>query len=206
MATETTPLPGLGAVRVADDRDVEPLLSRAAADLSALTVRFGVASHRAETAEGRAGRSLAEEEVDLRRRLAGEQAEQRRRLDDELARTRADAAAVVAAAHADALAIVRAASVELDVAVATFGGAPVDAPVEVEAPVQVEPRVEVEADSEVAEPVDEVEEPLDDLAAFAPPAEFEQAPPTLLSRLVQLDAVRLVAVVIVLVVLLTWVR
>ena len=167
MSAERTP--ELAGVHVADDRDVEPLLRRAAADVSALTLRLGAATRRADAAEAQAGAAgspttvtLEDEEAELRRQLQEEQAEHRHQLDAELARTKAEASDLIDAARTFAIEVVRAASRELDVAVATFDErstplpietpllpieAPVVAVVRVETPPPVEAPVEVEVEA-----------------------------------------------------------
>src|SRR5262245_18406692 len=84
-------LPALSSVPVADDRDVEPLLARAAAVFSALTLRLGAATHRADAAEARASLSPEDEATELRSELEQDHAEHQRLLDLELAQARAEA-------------------------------------------------------------------------------------------------------------------
>lgn len=136
----------LAGVQVADDREVGPLLGRAAADLSALRLRLEVATQRAEAAETLADVSLEDQAAALRRQLDEEEAEHRRELDAELDQARAEAAEVVAAATADAIELVRAASSELAGALAVVEGS-TERPVEVVvAPEPAPPVVVVEPD------------------------------------------------------------
>ncbi len=119
--------PALAAVSVADHMEVEPLLRRAAADLSALRLRLAAATRRAHSAEAVAGAArpsngmtVDEEAAELDRRLQQERADHRRRLEDELDQARAEAAVQVATARAEAAVVVAAASGEL--AAASAGG------------------------------------------------------------------------------------
>lgn len=122
---------------VADHVEVEPLLRRAAADLSALRLRLAAATRRAHAAEAMAGAArpsngitVDDEAAELDQRLQRESADHRRRLDDELVQVRAEAAVQVATARAEAAVVVAAASGEL--AEASAGGvhaAPVAVPV-----------------------------------------------------------------------------
>jgi hypothetical protein len=172
-------LPALTAVSVADDHDVEPLLRRAAADLSALKLRLGAATRRADAADARA---LVDEPTDLAvleaetteavDRLRDEEAEHRRRLDAELVRVRAEAAELIDTARADAAEIVRAASLEL--------------------PTPVEPPVEAEVEVEVEAPVEDPE---------APPVVVAAPGPSFAARLVHPDAVLLVLIAFVVILL-----
>jgi hypothetical protein len=113
MSAERPAPPALAMVTVADDRDVEPLLGRAAADLSALRLRHGVVTHRADAASTLADRSPEDEATARRHELEQERDEHRRRLEAEVAHARAEAAAVTEAARDEAIEIVRAATVEL---------------------------------------------------------------------------------------------
>ena len=137
-------VPALAGVRVADDGDVAPLLGRVAADLAAQKLRLAAATRRADAAEALAdaaapsGLTLEEEVAELDRRLEHEHVEHRRRLDAELVRARAEADEVVEQARAAAVEGVRMASVELDIALAAFGGSPplrpLESPLELESP------------------------------------------------------------------------
>ena len=137
------PGPALSAATVADERDVEPLLQAAAAELSAVRLRHAAATRRADAAEAQAaaaspkGVTLEEEATELRRQLQREWTEHLRRLDVELDQVRAEAAAVIDSADAHAVVILRAASTEFDLAAGTSSGSPSAHPTE--PPVDVAP-------------------------------------------------------------------
>src|SRR5262245_45168457 len=108
MSTEGAPdvLPELTGVGVVDGVDVEPLLSRAAGDLSSLTVRLEAATQRADAAEAQAetavspyGESLEDEATELQRQLQKELAERMALLDTELVRARVEAAEMIETAR-----------------------------------------------------------------------------------------------------------
>lgn len=122
-------VPALSPVRVSDDAEIESVLRRTAADLSALRLRLAAATRRAEAAAAQArasgppsGMTLDDEEDELRRRLDQEQADHRRVLEDARAGTEAEAIALVQRARMDAAASLRTASRDLQVALVGDGG------------------------------------------------------------------------------------